>query len=123
MSATFVARIPAVTPATIRRRAQGRLRGPVARPLQPAMPVGRPVQPSGPELLAGPVQLELVGSAERGAAGAVQLTDRGIFCVVAVLAVLAVATVAVGLSSFLSVSNAPLEPSARPSPVLVELSR
>lgn len=123
MSATFVARIPVVTPAVIRRRGQGRLRGPVARPLQPAMPTGRPVQPAGPELLSGPVQLEAVRSGERGATGAVQLTDRGIFCVVAVLAVLAVATVAVGFSSFLSVSNAPLEPAPQPSPVLVELTR
>lgn len=121
MSAQSIARNAPVTPVRPRRR-PGRLRGPSARQQVAGAPQGRPSQPAGPQL-SGPVELRLepaarlrpaaVGNRQQVAGGRVQLTDRGLLAVMVLLAVLTAATLAVGLVSFLSVSNEPLPPSGQ----------
>ncbi|MEL4505683.1 hypothetical protein AAEX63_12280 [Luteococcus sp. H138] len=129
MSASLIAKAEAVTPAPTRRRVrEPQLRGPQARPQGLAAPGGRPLQPVAPGGHGVPVQLVLdvplprrTVPAPAGSGTRVQLTDRGILAIVILLAVIAVATVVIGLVSFFSVSNAPLEEGAPQQSVAASL--
>lgn len=128
MSASLIAKAEAVTPAPTRRRVrEPHLRGPQARPQGLAAPGGRPLQPVAPGGHGVPVQLVLGAPrcthvpSSPAMSGRVQLTDRGILAIVVLLVAITVVTVVIGLVSFFSVSNAPLEEGVPQQGVAVSL--
>lgn len=124
MNATLT-KVGTVTPVKHRRRGRNQLRGPIAHPQRVVSPGGRPVGVPAPTGVGLPLEgfpKPHRGGGVHAAQGGVRLTDRGIAVVVALLAAIALAAVVIGVSQFLSISNAPIQDDA-PSGAVVSSQR